>query len=235
MFIHSSPPDTSTNRVGPPPTPWTCSFWGCSDSMWITIPCLVCAWPWSECPRPLAATVSCEWGPIVHMCRITEAMSLTDLGCKTAKGSSWYRFPKSLEAGWTCSNSKWPTRGRAFNEEMLLEKQQANLKAMQLSSSKMVKLLTIIMFLFLRKHACRYFIWPSWFLIGRRVLKQKVEKLMRFWMAEATNIFWLWESGWGLGCLQWVIYIALEAIKEKVPSWREKVTRKKEISRIFFF
>lgn len=70
------------------------------------------------------------------MCRITEAMSLTDLGCKTAKGSSWYRFPKSLEAGWTSSNSKWPSRGSAFNEEMLLEKQQANLKAMQLSSSK---------------------------------------------------------------------------------------------------
>lgn len=73
------------------------------------------------------------------MCRITEAMSLTDLGCKTAKGSSWYRFPKSLEAGWTSSNSKWPSRGRAFNEEMLLEKQQANLKAMQLSSSKMAE------------------------------------------------------------------------------------------------
>jgi hypothetical protein len=37
---------------------------------------------------------------------------------------------------------------------MLLEKQQANLKAMQLRS-KMVKLLTISMVLFLRRLACR--------------------------------------------------------------------------------
>lgn len=138
MFIHNSPPETSTCGWVPV---YTCISGILIDSMLITTPSWACAWPWREWPWPLAATVSCERGPICQICFIVAAISEADFGCSTAIGWRWYLLPKSRAAWLTSSKLRCPSRGSVLKEEGMLGMQKLSPMVIQLRNKIMKPLI----------------------------------------------------------------------------------------------
>ena len=192
-----------------------------SDSMLITIPWWACAWPWSEWPWPLAATVSSEPGPICQTCFMVVAISETDFGCKTAWGRNWYRFPKSLAACSIPWKLKCPSTESVSNEEGMMGRQRLMLAVKQ-PKNKMTKLAMKRMLLGLRKLIAGYLIFflrkdgrsqrqkplnivfvSMWEKKKERCRRAKEMKgwggnlKVKIWVAESTYPQW-WASVWRL-------------------------------------
>ena len=67
------------------------------ESISMTIPSRAWAWPWMECPAPLAATVTSPKEEAERKVRRSE-MSLGDRGFRTAEGELKTSLPKSKDA-----------------------------------------------------------------------------------------------------------------------------------------
>lgn len=239
---------------------YTCISGTLSDFMLITTPPWVCAWPWSEWPWPLAATVSWELGPKFQICFMVSAMSETDFGWSTAIGWDWYLLPKSLA---TCLRSassklKCPFKGSALSEEGMLEIQKLSLMVKQLRNKIMRPLMKRMLYSLRRLNdGYLIFLYEDMLVVEGWTTKGEHKQKGKWWSDEVKKeerveaefievCRWLSQSfsyenpyeDWLLGRIPFGSPFWTSLFKREteaiilMPTWRGKVTTKRDLTNL---